>query len=103
MTQLNHTLLSKSEQYSDVALKAIFRLNNNNYVLKSLQRSKLLELYIIAEPRCEQIYYDFIQKDKKAYFQRFDDQFDHSRFTQITVAVGINSWPIFGQMTDPLI
>lgn len=71
LTQLNHTLLSKSEQYNDVALKAIFRLNNNNYVLKSLQRSKLLELYTIAEPKCEQIYYDFIQKDKKAYFQRF--------------------------------
>lgn len=62
--------MSKSEQYNDVALKAIFRLNNNNYVLKSLQRSKLLELYTIAEPKCEQIYYDFIQKDKKAYFQR---------------------------------
>lgn len=72
MTQLNHTLLSKSEQYSDIALKAIFRLNNNNYVLKSLQRSKLLELYTIAEPKCEQIYYDFIQKDKKSYFQSWN-------------------------------
>lgn len=84
LTQLNHTLLSKSEQYNDVALKAIFRLNNNNYVLKSLQRSKLLELYTIAEPKCEQIYYDFIQKDKKAYFQRlfffYKNRFFHLLF-----------------------
>ncbi|KAF2903735.1 hypothetical protein ILUMI_02443 [Ignelater luminosus] len=67
LVQLNHTLLSKSEQYSDVALKAIFRLNNNNYVLKSLQRSNLLELYRISEPKCEQYYYNSIQEHKKSY------------------------------------
>ncbi|XP_018323971.1 exocyst complex component 7 isoform X2 [Agrilus planipennis] len=69
LVQLNHTLLSKSEQYGDIALKSIFRLNNNNYVLKSLQRSKLLELYRIAEPKCEQYYYNSIQEHKKAYSQ----------------------------------
>ncbi|KAK4874727.1 hypothetical protein RN001_014087 [Aquatica leii] len=67
LVQLNHTLLSKSEQYGDVALKAIFRLNNNNYVLKSLQRSNLLELYRIPEPKCEQYYYTSIQEQKKSY------------------------------------
>lgn len=68
--QLNHTLLSKSEQYGDPALKAIFRLNNNNYVLKSLQRSKLMELYLISEPKCEEYYYNSIQDHKKTYLQR---------------------------------
>ncbi|GJQ81880.1 hypothetical protein Trydic_g9905 [Trypoxylus dichotomus] len=67
LVQLNHTLISKSEQYSDPALKAIFRLNNNNYVLKSLQRSNLLELYLIAEPGCEEYYYKSIQEHKNAY------------------------------------
>ncbi|KAJ8966528.1 hypothetical protein NQ314_003481 [Rhamnusium bicolor] len=36
LVQLNHTLISKSEQYSDSALKALFRLNNNNYVWTKL-------------------------------------------------------------------
>ncbi|KAF5280786.1 hypothetical protein FQA39_LY17967 [Lamprigera yunnana] len=67
LVQLNHTILSKSEQYGDAALKSIFRLNNNNYVLKSLQRSNLLELYRIAEPKCEQYYYSSIQDQKRSY------------------------------------
>ncbi|GLV46766.1 Exocyst 70 [Carabus blaptoides fortunei] len=69
LSQLNHTLYSKSEQYSDVALKAIFRLNNNNYVLKSLQRGKLLDFVAISEPQCEQEFYKMIQDHKKSYFQ----------------------------------
>jgi len=72
LVQLNHTLISKSEQYSDIALKAIFRLNNNNYVLKSLQRSQLLELYQIAEPKCEEYYHSFIQEHKKTYLQSWN-------------------------------
>lgn len=71
MSQLNHTLVNKSEQYNDIALKAIFRLNNNNYVLKALQNSTLLELYKIAEPACEDYYYSSIQGSKKLYFERF--------------------------------
>ncbi|XP_018576736.1 exocyst complex component 7 [Anoplophora glabripennis] len=69
LVQLNHTLISKSELYSDSALKALFRLNNNNYVLKSLQRSSLMELYLISEPNCEEYYYTSIQEHKKAYSQ----------------------------------
>ncbi|KAJ8915975.1 hypothetical protein NQ315_016652 [Exocentrus adspersus] len=69
LVQLNHTLISKSEQYSDLALKALFRLNNNNYVLKSLQKNCLLELYLISEPKCEEYYYNSIQENKKAYSQ----------------------------------
>nr|XP_023016939.1 exocyst complex component 7 [Leptinotarsa decemlineata] len=70
LVQLNHTLISKSEQYGDTALKALFRLNNNNYVLKSLQRSSLMDLYLISEPNCQDYYYTSIQENKKAYSQR---------------------------------
>ncbi|XP_019875893.1 exocyst complex component 7 [Aethina tumida] len=72
LVQLNHTLVSKSEQYSDSALKALFRLNNNNYVLKSLQRTNLLELYLISEPKCEEYYYKFMDDYKQAYSQSWN-------------------------------
>ncbi|CAH1116284.1 unnamed protein product [Phaedon cochleariae] len=69
LVQLNHTLISKSEQYNDFALKALFRLNNNNYVLKSLQRTHLMDLYLISEPKCQDYYYNSIQDNKKTYSQ----------------------------------
>ncbi|XP_074032013.1 exocyst complex component 7 isoform X2 [Leptinotarsa decemlineata] len=72
LVQLNHTLISKSEQYGDTALKALFRLNNNNYVLKSLQRSSLMDLYLISEPNCQDYYYTSIQENKKAYSQSWN-------------------------------
>ncbi|CAH1954354.1 unnamed protein product [Acanthoscelides obtectus] len=72
LVQLNLTLISKSEQYSDSALKALFRLNNNNYILKSLQRSNLMELYLLSEPNCEEYYYNSIQENKKAYSQSWN-------------------------------
>ncbi|CAH0564541.1 unnamed protein product [Brassicogethes aeneus] len=72
LVQLNHALVSKSEQYNDNALKALFRLNNNNYVLKSLQRTNLLELYLISEPKCEEYYYKSIQDYKEAYSQSWN-------------------------------
>ncbi|XP_044759450.1 exocyst complex component 7 [Coccinella septempunctata] len=73
LVQLNHTLISKSEQYSDAALKSIFRLNNNNYILKSLQqRKELLDLYKMAEAKCVEYYYNSIQDQKKAYLQSWN-------------------------------
>lgn len=69
LSQLNHTLFSKSENYNDNALKAIFRLNNNNYVLKSLQQSKLLEYVALSAPQCEQEFCKMIDEHKKSYFQ----------------------------------
>ncbi|CAG9832558.1 unnamed protein product [Diabrotica balteata] len=67
LAQLNHTLISKSEQYSDTALRSLFRLNNNNYVLKSLQRTNLMDIYLISEPNCQDYYYTSIQDNKKNY------------------------------------
>lgn len=70
LAQLNSTLMSKSDVYSDVYLKAVFRLNNNHHMLKSLQRSELLVLVKITEPDCEKNYHDMIQENKKQYIQR---------------------------------
>ncbi|BET02952.1 exocyst complex component [Nesidiocoris tenuis] len=67
LSQLNHTLMSKSEAYSEPGVKAIFRLNNCHHVLKALQRSTLLALVSTCEPDCEQTYLDMISAQKKAY------------------------------------
>ncbi|XP_017778193.1 PREDICTED: exocyst complex component 7 isoform X2 [Nicrophorus vespilloides] len=93
LVQLNHTLISKSEQYSDAALKSIFRLNNNNYVLKSLQRSNLLELYLISEPKCEEYYYNSIQEHKKAYLQSWNKLLNY---------ITTDDFPVNLQHTDRL-
>ncbi|XP_057665546.1 exocyst complex component 7 isoform X1 [Diorhabda carinulata] len=77
LAQLNHTLISKSEQYNDTALKSLFRLNNNNYVLKSLQRTNLMDIYLISEPNCQDYYYTSIQDNKKMYLQSWNKLLNH--------------------------
>ncbi|KAJ1527311.1 hypothetical protein ONE63_008830 [Megalurothrips usitatus] len=69
VSQLNTTLLSKSDLYGDVAVRSVFRLNNNHYVLKALQRSGLAELVQLTEVDCQQLYHDMIQQHKKDYTQ----------------------------------
>lgn len=70
VSQLNCALVSKSEAYTEPGVKALFRLNNSNYVLKTLQRSALLEYVALSEPDCEESYHQMIQTHKKAYEQR---------------------------------
>ncbi|KAL0278361.1 UNVERIFIED_CONTAM: hypothetical protein PYX00_000199 [Menopon gallinae] len=67
LAQLNATLMNKSDVYSDVHLRAIFRLNNIHHMLKSLQRSELLDLVKLSEPNCEANYYEMIEEYKKKY------------------------------------
>lgn len=62
--------MSKSDLYADVYLRAIFKLNNNHHILKSLQRSELLDLLKFSEPDCEKNYFDMIQDNKQKYMQR---------------------------------
>ncbi|XP_075224863.1 exocyst complex component 7 isoform X2 [Lycorma delicatula] len=69
VSQLNCALVSKSEAYTEPGVKALFRLNNSNYVLKTLQRSALLEYVRLSEPDCEESYHQMIQTHKKAYEQ----------------------------------
>lgn len=59
--------MNKCEQYNDQATKHLFRLNNIHYILKSLQRSNLIDLVTLAEPECEHSYLDMIRELKTSY------------------------------------
>lgn len=67
LSELNLTIVSKCEQYSDQATRHLFRLNNIHYVLKSLQRSNVLELLLMTEPDCERNYMELIQELHNLY------------------------------------
>ncbi|XP_055915521.1 exocyst complex component 7 [Eupeodes corollae] len=67
LAELNLTIMSKCEQYSDQATKHLFRLNNIHYILKSLQRSNLIDLVTLAEQECERSYNDMIRELKYSY------------------------------------
>lgn len=62
LSELNLTILSKCEQYSDAATRCLFRLNNSHYILKSLQRSNVLEALLLAGPEIERSYQEMIQE-----------------------------------------
>ncbi|XP_061561277.1 exocyst complex component 7 isoform X7 [Phycodurus eques] len=63
--QLN--LLSKSKVYEDPALSAIFLHNNYNYILKSLQKSDLIQLVTVTQKRAETSYRELIEQQIHAY------------------------------------
>lgn len=67
LSELNLTIVSKCEQYNDQATRHLFRLNNTHYILKSLQRSNVLELLLITEPECERNYMELIQELHSSY------------------------------------
>lgn len=67
LSELNLTIVSKCEQYGDYATRHLFRLNNIHYILKSLQRSNVLELLLLTEPECERNYMDLIQELHGSY------------------------------------
>lgn len=59
--------MTKCEQYGDLATRNLFRLNNIHYILKSLQRTKLIDVLQLAEPECEKYYEELIHELKTAY------------------------------------
>ncbi|XP_011486830.1 exocyst complex component 7 isoform X13 [Oryzias latipes] len=63
--QLN--LLSKSKVYEDSALSAIFLHNNYNYILKSLEKSELIQLVTVTQKRAEASYKELIQQQIEFY------------------------------------
>lgn len=67
LSELNLTIVTKCEQYNDLATKHLFRLNNIHYILKSLQRTNLLDLVMLTEPDCEKYYQELIQELKNVY------------------------------------
>lgn len=67
LSELNLTIVSKCEQYGDLATRHLFRLNNIHYILKSLQRTNLLDVVCLAEPECESNYQQLIHELKRSY------------------------------------
>uniref|UniRef100_A0A7M4EGP9 Exocyst complex component 7 n=1 Tax=Crocodylus porosus TaxID=8502 RepID=A0A7M4EGP9_CROPO len=63
--QLN--LLSKVRVYEDPALKAIFLHNNYNYILKSLEKSELIQLVAVTRKAAENCYRELIEKQIQTY------------------------------------
>ncbi|KAM6468963.1 exocyst complex component 7 isoform 7-T7 [Liasis olivaceus] len=63
--QLN--LLSKSKVYEDPALSAIFLLNNYNYILKSLEKSELIQLVAVTQKTAERSYREHIEQQILTY------------------------------------
>ncbi|XP_062330126.1 exocyst complex component 7 isoform X8 [Osmerus eperlanus] len=63
--QLN--LLSKSKVYEDTALSAIFLHNNYNYILKSLEKSELIQLVTVTQKKAEGSYRELIEQQVHMY------------------------------------
>ncbi|XP_030629522.1 exocyst complex component 7 isoform X4 [Chanos chanos] len=63
--QLN--LLSKSKVYEDQALSAIFLHNNYNYILKSLEKSELIQLVAVTHKKAESLYRELIEQQIQTY------------------------------------
>ncbi|XP_041671138.1 exocyst complex component 7 isoform X4 [Cheilinus undulatus] len=63
--QLN--LLSKSKVYEDPALSAIFLHNNYNYILKSLEKSELIQLVTVTQKKAESSYRELIEQQILTY------------------------------------
>ncbi|XP_032648750.1 exocyst complex component 7 isoform X9 [Chelonoidis abingdonii] len=63
--QLN--LLSKSKVYEDPALSAIFLHNNYNYILKSLEKSELIQLVAVTQKTVERSYRELIEQQIQTY------------------------------------
>ncbi|XP_062447929.1 exocyst complex component 7 isoform X2 [Rhea pennata] len=63
--QLN--LLNKSKVYEDPALRAIFLHNNYNYILKSLEKSELIQLVAVTQKTAERSYRELIEQQIQTY------------------------------------
>lgn len=63
--QLN--LLSKSKVYEDSALSAIFLHNNYNYILKSLEKSELIQLVTVTQKQAETSYRELMTQQIETY------------------------------------
>ncbi|XP_060749191.1 exocyst complex component 7 isoform X1 [Tachysurus vachellii] len=73
--QLN--LLSKSKVYEDQALSAIFLHNNYNYILKSLEKSELIQLVAVTQKKAESSYRELIQQQIQTYQRSWVKVTDH--------------------------
>lgn len=67
LVQLNLTLVNKSDTYTDPFLKAIFRLNNNVHILRSITGTGLIDVISLSAPECEANYEEMITEQKRVY------------------------------------
>ncbi|XP_055510250.1 exocyst complex component 7 isoform X3 [Leucoraja erinacea] len=63
--QLN--LHSKAKVYEDTALGAVFLLNNFNYILKSLEKSELIQLVAVSQKHPDKAYRSHIDEQLQTY------------------------------------
>ncbi|XP_069785959.1 exocyst complex component 7 isoform X5 [Narcine bancroftii] len=63
--QLN--LHSKAKVYEDTALGAVFLLNNFNYILKSLEKSELIQLVAVSQKHPDKAYKSHIEEQLQTY------------------------------------
>ncbi|XP_038130078.1 exocyst complex component 7 isoform X8 [Cyprinodon tularosa] len=73
--QLN--LLSKSKVYEDSALSAIFLHNNYNYILKSLEKSELIQLVNVTQRKAENSYRELMKQQIDAYQRSWQKVLDN--------------------------
>ncbi|KAJ8037144.1 Exocyst complex component 7 [Holothuria leucospilota] len=74
---LSLNLLQKAKTYSDQCLGDVFLLNNNHYILKSLQRSGLIRLVQFHNASIEQNYEEIIDEQKKKYKKSWNKVLNH--------------------------
>uniref|UniRef100_A0A8C2GSD4 Exocyst complex component 7 n=1 Tax=Cyprinus carpio TaxID=7962 RepID=A0A8C2GSD4_CYPCA len=63
--QLN--LSNKAKVYEDPALRAVFLHNNYNYILKSLEKSELIQLVAVTHKKVEGSYRELIEQEIQNY------------------------------------
>lgn len=74
---LSLNLVQKSKTYSDQYLGDVFLLNNNHYILKSLQRSGLLRLVQLHNSDIENSYDTIIDEQKQKYIKSWNKVLNH--------------------------
>ena len=67
LSSLGLTLKNKSDTYTDPYLRAIFMLNNFNYILKTLRKSSLVNIVNMYDRDIELFYEEQILQNKKDY------------------------------------
>jgi len=77
LLQLNLTIVNKSETFADQYIRAIFRLNNNMHILRSITSSGLLEVLSLPAPELEAGYQEMITEQKRVYSQSWELVLQH--------------------------
>jgi len=77
LSQLGLCLVQRSEAYQDPCLRAVFRLNNYNYLLGTLLSSSVISSLELVEPHARRHYADLITQQKKIYSQSWSGVMHH--------------------------